>query len=228
MNDMTPIIAPKSNQLTSDDLLAGDKIITINDVAITPGTEQPCQIRYDGDQGKPWFPCKTMARVLVKAWGPDAKQYIGKAVQLYRDPSVTWAGMAVGGIRIRALSHIDAAFDMALTATRGKKAMARFLPLKAEVKRMPAQQMTARQWATDYIDGVNNCRDTDALNTFANERAAKLAELESKRPELHLECVHALDNKRAALSFEPEGNPAADMGEPFTDDGMFAGEDPDA
>jgi len=217
MNDMTPIIAPKSNQLTSDDLLAGDRTITITEVSINPGTEQPCQIRFEGDQGKPWYPCKTMARVLVKAWGPDAKQYVGKSVQLFRDPNVTWAGMAVGGIRIRALSHIEAAFDMALTATRGKKAMARFVPLKAQVTQHPAAD-PARKWADGYIATVNQAQSSEQLDEFANSKAVKLAELQTKRPELHTECVHALDNKRAALSFQPEGRADADMGEGFADD----------
>lgn len=220
MNDMTPIIAPKSNQLTSDDLLAGDRTITISDVAINPGTEQPCQINYNGDQGKPWYPCKTMARVLVKAWGPDAKQYIGKSVQLYRDPSVTWGGMAVGGIRIRALSHIDAAFDMALTATRGKKAMARFLPLKAEVRQHPGTtRQTAEQWAAEHMEAIAQATDADALDALCNRAARAMAKLADSHPDTHRALMNAADARRAELSVE--GKPAEDMGESFNDDAGF-------
>lgn len=203
MNDMTPIIAPKSNQLTSDDLLAGDRTITISDVAINPGTEQPCQISYSGDQGKPWYPCKTMARVLVKAWGPDAKQYIGKSVQLYRDPSVTWGGMAVGGIRIRALSHIDAAFDMALTATRGKKAMARFLPLKADVRQHPGTaRQTAEQWAETHMKAIDACTTADELDTLCNAPKSinGMAKLADSHPDTHRALMNAADARRAELS----------------------------
>lgn len=216
MNDMTPIIAPKSNQLTSDDLLAGDRIITITEVSINPGTEQPCQIRFEGDQGKPWFPCKTMARVLVKAWGPDAKQYVGKSVQLFRDPTVTWAGMAVGGIRIRALSHIDAAFDMALTATRGKKAMARFLPLKAEVTPMTRQRQTAEQWAQDHIAAAQNAESLDALSDLIGKGARPMGKLESEKPELWREVNQAYATRRAQL--EAPGKPIEQSGEAFTAD----------
>ena len=217
MNDMTPFIAPKSAQLTADDLLAGDRTITITEVRITPGSEQPCEINYEGDQNKPWFPCKTMGRVLVKAWGPDAKQYAGKSVQLYRDPDVLWGGMKVGGIRIRALSHINAPFDMALTATRGKKAMARFLPLKVEAK--PTEN-PARKWADTYIAAVNAAPDLEALNAIANAKAKRLADLAGKAPELHVECVHALDNRRAALSTDDwqEGPTDEQRGETHNDD----------
>lgn len=219
MTDMSPIIAPKSNQLTSDDLLAGDRIITITEVSINPGIEQPCQIRFDGDQGKPWFPCKTMARVLVKAWGPDAKQYVGKSVQLFRDPTVTWAGMAVGGIRIRALSHIDAAFDMALTATRGKKAMARFLPLKAEVRNMPKGRQTAEQWASEHIGAVQVAASIDSLSSLMVKGEKPMAKLETDKPDLWNEVNAAYAARRAQL--EQEGKPAADMGEGFTDSGEW-------
>ena len=199
MNDMSPIIAPKSNQLTSDDLLAGDRIITITEVNINPGTEQPCQIRFDGDQGKPWYPCKTMARVLVKAWGPDAKQYVGKSVQLFRDPTVTWAGMAVGGIRIRALSHIDAAFDMALTATRGKKAMARFLPLKAEVREIPKGRQTAEDWVEEHIGAVEVAASPDSLDSLIAKGEKAMGKLEATKPELWSRVMNAYAVKRAEL-----------------------------
>jgi len=121
MNDMRTVIAPKSDQMNADNLLAGPVTITIRDVGIHPGTEQPVSIGYDGDNGKPWKPCKSMCRVLVAAWGPDAKAYIGRSATLYCDPKVKWGGMEVGGIRISHLSHIDREMMMALTATKGQR-----------------------------------------------------------------------------------------------------------
>src|SRR4051812_19975879 len=121
MNDMRPVIVPKSDQINSDDLLAGPITITITKVDIRPGTEQPISVFYEGDNGKPWKPGKSMARVMVTCWGPDANNYIGRSVTLFCDTTVTWGGMAVGGIRISHLSHIDSAQTMALTATKGKK-----------------------------------------------------------------------------------------------------------
>src|SRR4051812_24998120 len=100
MNDMRGVIVPKSDQLNADDLLAGPRTITIREVTIRPGTEQPVSIFFDGDNGKPYKCCKSMARVLVAAWGADANNYIGRSATLYCDPKVKWGGMQVGGIRI--------------------------------------------------------------------------------------------------------------------------------
>ncbi len=118
MSDMSPAIVPKSDQLNADDLIAGPLTIKIRDVQIRGGQEQPVSIFYDGDNGKPYKSCKSMSRVIVAMWGPDANQYVGRSLTLYRDPTVTWAGMAVGGIRISHMSHIEREMTMALTATK--------------------------------------------------------------------------------------------------------------
>lgn len=122
MNDMRGVIIPKSDQMNADDLLAGPVTITIRDVSIRPGTEQPVSVHFEGDNNKPWKPCKSMSRVLVAAWGPDAKHYIGRSATLYCDPKVKWGGMLVGGIRVSHLSHIEREMLMALTETKGKRA----------------------------------------------------------------------------------------------------------
>jgi len=216
MNDMTPIIAPKSNTLTADDLLAGDRVITITGVKITPGAEQPCQISFEGDNGKPWCPCKTTARVLVRAWGPDAKEYIGRSLKLFRDPDVTWAGMAVGGIRIRALSHIDAPFDMALTATRGKKAMARFHPLEVAATK-PDKAAAGAQKLAETI------RTTDDLpGVLADPAVIKQREwLHQNRPQLAQEIEDAIRSRASDDPFtDPqEGRADSDMGEAHVEGG---------
>lgn len=123
MSNMMTAISPKSDQLNADDLPAGvSKTIRISKVTIRPGAEQPVSISFEGDNGKPWKPCKSMCRVLVNCWGADANQYVGRLVTLYCDPAVRWGGMEVGGIRISHLSHIASPTRIALTVTRGKKA----------------------------------------------------------------------------------------------------------
>ena len=121
MNDMTAVIVPKSDQANADDFLTGPKTIKITGVTIRPGTEQPISVFFEGDEGKAWKPCKSMARVMVTAWGADSKQYVGRSLTLYCDKDVKWGGMAVGGIRISHMSDIDSTLTMALTATRGNK-----------------------------------------------------------------------------------------------------------
>lgn len=128
--DMTGVIVPKSDQINADDFLSGPRTFKIKSVAINPGTEQPVTIALE--DSKPWRPCKSMSRLLVAAWGPDAKEYAGKSVTLYCDPKVKWGGMEVGGIRVSHMSHIDTDLVLALTMTKGKKTPTRVKPLRAE------------------------------------------------------------------------------------------------
>lgn len=133
MSDMAAVIIPKSDQLNSDDLIAGPITITVTGVSIKPG-EQPVAISYEGDKGKPYKCCKSMARILVTAWGADSKQYVGRSMTLYRDPSVKWAGMEVGGIRISHMSDISSPLTMALTMTKSNRKPFTVKPLVAEKK----------------------------------------------------------------------------------------------
>jgi hypothetical protein len=132
MGDMRDVIIPKSDQLNSDDLIAGPMTVKIAGVTIRGGQEQPISIAFEGDNGKPFKPCKSMCRVLVQAWGPDSAKYAGRSVTLYRDPTVKWGGMEVGGIRISHMSDIEKPLTMALTATRGNKKPFTVRPLETD------------------------------------------------------------------------------------------------
>jgi hypothetical protein len=120
MNDMSPVIEPHSDQVNSDDLIAGSITITIRDVQIKGGQDQPVSVYFEGSD-KAFRPCKSMARVMVAVWGADSKQYLGRSLTLYRDPNVKWGGVEVGGIRISHMSHMDGPMTMALTATKGSR-----------------------------------------------------------------------------------------------------------
>lgn len=146
MSDMQKMIEAKSDQLNADDLLAGAITVKIRKVVTKQGGEQPCWIYYHGDNEKPWKPSKSMARVLVSAWGDDSKNYVDKSLTLYRDPEVKWAGMKVGGIRISHMSGLSAAMTLPLTETRGVKKLHTVKPLRA-VGLPPAGEPTAEQKA---------------------------------------------------------------------------------
>lgn len=120
MNDMSRVIQPKSDQQNADDFMAGPRTFHIERVEIKPVPDQPVSIWLRGEP-RPWKPCKSMSRVLVAAWGADASVYAGRSLTLYRDPSVKWGGMQVGGIRVSHLSDIDREMVMALTETKGKR-----------------------------------------------------------------------------------------------------------
>ena len=216
MNDMSKVIVPKSDQINADDLISGPVTIRITEVDIRPGTEQPVSIFFDGDEGKPWRPCKSMSRVLVAAWGPDAKAYTGRSVTLYRDPKVKWGGMEVGGIRISHLSHIERDMVMALTATKGKRAPYTVKPLTNPTPSQQQKEDPAAKWAAAYVGKLAACQSLDEVEAFAAEKAPKLEELKAKRPELHQTCSDALYARRHELAVE--GPADEQRGEGFTSD----------
>jgi hypothetical protein len=121
MIDMRKTTVPKSDQLNADDLLGQTLTIKVTKVSLLATPDQPIAIGFEGDNEKPYKPGKSMRRVMVNAWGPDGNAYIGRSMTLYRDEKVLFGGLAVGGIRISHLSHIDEPITMALTATRAQR-----------------------------------------------------------------------------------------------------------
>lgn len=144
--DLSTTIAPKSDQLNADDLIAGPKTIRVTDVKAGSAPEQPVSIHFAGDGGKPYKPCKSMRRVLVRVWGADGKKYVGRSMTIYRDDAVVFGGMAVGGIRISHVSDIGEPVQMALTASKAKRASYTVRPLALPFRReLAALKATATQ-----------------------------------------------------------------------------------
>ena len=131
ISDLRWAIVPKSDQLNAEQLLAGPMTLEVSDVRIG-SDDQPIVIHYQGDNGRPYKPCKTMRKLLVFAWGEDGRRWIGRAMTVYNDPSVRFGGHEVGGIRISHLSDIPRAVQVSLTATKGKKALHTIQPLKRD------------------------------------------------------------------------------------------------
>jgi hypothetical protein len=119
--DIRATIQPKSDQLNADDLIGGAKTIQIRDVKGAQDEAQPLSIYFDGDDNKPYKPCKSMRRVLVQLWGYESDDYKGRYLTLYRDDSVKFAGVEVGGIRISHASHIENDTRVLLTVSKSKR-----------------------------------------------------------------------------------------------------------
>lgn len=120
--DLSAAAAPRSDQLNADDLIAGPRQVTIVEVR-RGNQEQPVEIvTEEFGPERPYKPGKSMIRVLIAAWGKEAKTYAGRRLMLYRDPNVRFGKEAVGGIRISAMSHIDQRLTIPLTVTRGRRA----------------------------------------------------------------------------------------------------------
>jgi hypothetical protein len=125
--DMTESITPNSDQLDACDLLSGPRTFTIERIS-KGNAEQPFNLHL-AEFPRPWRPGKSMRRVLVSAWGRDAAEYVGRRITLYCDPEVIFGGLAVGGTRIKAMSHIDKPQKVPLLVSRGKSAVFVVQPL---------------------------------------------------------------------------------------------------
>lgn len=147
MLDITKTIEAKSDQLNADDLIGTSKVLTITEVKLG-SAEQPIILHYEGDEGKPYKPSKGMRRVLVAGWGTDGHSYVGRALRVYNDPTVKYAGKEVGGIRISEMSDLANAISIPLTLTRGKKIAFIVKPLKTEAPAEREMTMEERQLKT--------------------------------------------------------------------------------
>lgn len=139
ISDLSSTIIPKSDQLNADQLVGGPITITITNVR-GDGGEQPVVINYEGDNGRPYKPCKSMRKVLIFAWGKDGREWVGRSMTLFNNPDVMYGGVKVGGIRISHLSHIDRDIVLSLAKTRGKKEehFIKKLAVKQPAKTAPA------------------------------------------------------------------------------------------
>ncbi|MBT1542450.1 hypothetical protein KK103_11810 [Curtobacterium flaccumfaciens pv. flaccumfaciens] len=125
--DLTESIAPKSDQLDALDLLSGPRTFTIERVTAN-NAEQPFNFHLR-EFPRVWRPGLSMRRVMVKAWGPNADNYIGKRVTLYCDETVRFGNDVTGGTRISHMSGIEKKLSIPLLIKRGKSALFTVQPL---------------------------------------------------------------------------------------------------
>lgn len=147
--DVSDTIVAKSDQLNADDLIGGPVTVQITNVSKVAG-DQPVSVHITGGH-QPWKPCKTMRRLLVAAWGANASAWIGRWLVLYRDPSIRFGSDAVGGIRVRQMSHIDRPLSVSLAVSKGKKAAHKIEPFQPPQERA---QRPAQERPTADLDAV--------------------------------------------------------------------------
>lgn len=120
-------IKPKSDQLNADDLIAGP--ITVTVIGVRRGSaDQPVIVGVDGGF-QPYKPCKSMRRVMIYAWGDNGNTWVGRSMTLYCDKNVKFGGVAMGGIRISHMSHINGRMSMMLTTSRARRSEYTVQPL---------------------------------------------------------------------------------------------------
>lgn len=194
MTDLSKTIIAKSDQLNADDLIGRSLTIKVTKVSLLAG-EQPISIHYEGDDGKPWKPCKSMRRVLVGLWGSDGNVYIGRSLTLYRDENVIFAGAPVGGIRISHMSHIDSEKKISLTVTRASKKPFIVKPLTVTAT-APATPAGDDLSVDDYIDDMKSVPTQEGLS-FKYKTAYKLF---AGNPEALKKLTDAKDKRKAELT----------------------------
>ena len=183
VSDLRPTIVPKSDQLNSEQLLGGSITVRVADVRVGSSDEQPIIVHYEGENGRPFKPCKTMRKVLILGWGPDGREWVGKSMTLYNDPQVKFGGAEVGGIRISHMSDIPAGIKVSLTATKGKKALHTIARLEVDNGPALADVLAAITTATNrdtlaaakaLAEQLRNATDVTAAVAAYKARVAEL------------------------------------------------------
>lgn len=183
--NISDTIAPNSDQVNAEDLIAGPRNVTITQVE-KGSTEQPVFIHLAEFPGRTYRPSKSMRRVLVAAWGPEASDYIGRRLTIYRNPDITFGRDRVGGIQISALSHIDKPLTIALTVSRGKRAPVLVQPLAEAPKPSTGERVA---------NAVKAIRQTTTAADLQHIRGRISSDIANEQ-----EIVDALRERHASLS----------------------------
>jgi hypothetical protein len=217
--DISDTIIAKSDQLNSDDLITGPITVKITKVVVHEKTkEQPLDIYYEGDNGKPWRPCKTMRKLLAHHWGKDGSKFVGQSLTLYRESNVRFGGVVVGGIRISHMTGLKSQIEKtAFTATRGRKEeiTVRRLDItapqvQATAPKANAIQMVNTEQAAQIKDILSKLppQETKAFLDMAKIQCVE--ELEARR---FVKVVQYLDTKLCALEVKEDEALEDDMGD---------------
>lgn len=191
--DLSNTIIPKSDQINFEDVQSSPITAKIKSVR-SGNKEQPVWIDLDGFDGRPYKPSKSMRRVLIGGWGNDGHSWVGKTLLLIGDPSVRFGGVAVGGIKIQAMSDVEADFSMMLSVSRGKRVEHRVKKLVIQ----PTVVMSAEDSAAydDIINKMGLCQTAKELKELG-EKLAKLTISDSDRKaalEVYKSCSEKIKN----------------------------------
>ena len=175
--DVRKLLAPKSDQLNADDALAGPIIVHVTGTGIGP--EGQLVINTAEYPQRPWHVSKGMGRFIAAIWGAESDAWVGKALMLYRDPDVKYAGQAVGGLRIQAMSGLEKPFTGPLRLTRGKS-----IPFTIQ----PLADTTAVVQLTDT--DIAECADVEELRAMWGQASTiQREQIEARVKELQGETV---------------------------------------
>src|SRR5690625_4535602 len=173
---------PRSDQINYEDFVGGSRVYTIAGVRV--GTaEQKYDIGLQGEE-RVWRPPLTVLRTLIACWGDDAEVWQGRQVELYGDPSIRFGKDTVGGIRIKAMSHLDEPKTVTVTVARGER---------QKITIQPLQQQAGTDWQA-LIQQASN--DQDKLRQLWHQAQQQDAQ------------QHVFDTIQQAAQQQPQGGQA--------------------
>ncbi|GAA2941148.1 hypothetical protein [Glutamicibacter bergerei] len=163
--DISKTLLAKSDRLNAADLSGAPIVATIENVRQGDGTK-PVIIDLVGMNGRPWIPSLGMRRIIAKAWGTETNDWIGRLVKLVNNPEVVYAGQAVGGVEIIALSHIEKAFTVPKRVSQKKT-----VPHHVEVLAEPVTEPWRAQWQaiTNALSEAGYTGDPQAMLATAGQ-----------------------------------------------------------
>lgn len=153
--DLSRTIIPKSDQLNFEDVQSSSITAAIKSVR-AGNSEQPVFIDLEGYDGRPYKPSKSMRRVLIGGWGNDGHSWVGKTLTLIGDSTVKFGGVAVGGIKVSAMSDINSDFSLMLTTSRGKRSEHRVK--KLEVKPAKVEERTPDELLAGFTRAASSAK----------------------------------------------------------------------
>jgi hypothetical protein len=139
---MTASTEARSDQINAVDLVQ-PRTYTIEKVTAGKATH-PFDFHLVESPGKVYRPNLGQRRVIVAGWGAKTEDYHGRRFTLFNEPSVVWAGVEIGGIRISHMSHLDKPLKTSLAISQKKKVpyvvqpLAESAPIQGEPSEHPA------------------------------------------------------------------------------------------
>lgn len=130
--DVTPALAPNSDQQTAQDFAAGPRVCTITGVRFYKNDKglDRIEIRLD-EESRPWRPSLGMGDLMCAVWGTESDDWMGQKVELYKDPNVYFGKDKLGGIRISRIGGIAKPTEVTIrTNGKGKSIAVTVQPLE--------------------------------------------------------------------------------------------------
>ncbi len=166
-SDTRPFTVTKTDQFNAVDT-EGDIQFTITGWEVDPRakTQGAVTLHTDHPSGKHFRPGKAAMRCMgsEEGWGsPYASDWVGKTVRIFADPDVRdFKGNRVGGLRIRAMSHIRRPFDFRSRTSRQSHTMYKIGTIQAEqpaANNINAQRQEAvKHWTSQGVPADALCR----------------------------------------------------------------------